>query len=78
MIKKNNYFLLYFLPFYLTSLWEKNISANLTNSQEPEPEPLEKKPRAGAALGKIRSRSRLKKSQEPEPLKNLPAPQPWI
>ena len=33
-----------------------------------KPEPLEKK---------VRSRSRLKKRQEPEPLKNLPAPQPW-
>ena len=41
-----------------------------------EPEPLEKKTGAGAAWEKIRSRSRLKKSQEPEPLKNLPAPLP--
>ena len=32
-----------------------------------EPEPLEKKPRAGAAW---------EKNQEPEPEKNLPAPQP--
>ena len=32
--------------------------ANLTNSQEPEPEPLEKKTGAGAAW---------EKSQEPEP-----------
>ena len=39
---------------------------------EPEPEPLEeKKPGAGARTG-----AAWKKSQEPEPLKNMPAPQP--
>ena len=38
-------------------------------SLEPEPEPLEKKTRS-------RSRSRLGERQEPEPLKNQPAPQP--
>ena len=55
-----------FLPFYLLVCGEKNILANLTNSQEPEPgvfgflepEPLEKKPGAGAAW---------EKNQEPEP-----------
>ena len=55
----------------------KNILPNLTNSQEPKPHvfrPFEpgdarkKIPGAGAAWG-ISSRSRLEKSQEPEPLK---------
>ena len=59
-----------FLPFYLTSLWEKNILANLTNSPGPgvfgslEPEPLRKKnqePEPEPLGKKIRSRSRLKK-----------------
>ena len=60
---------LYFLQFYLTSFREKNILPNLTNSQEPgvfgsfepEPEPLEKKPGAGAG-------SAWEKNQEPRPL----------
>ena len=64
--------------------------ANLTNSQEPEPgvfgslepepEPLEKKPGAGAAWEKNQEPEPepLEKSQEPEPPKNLPAPQPCL
>jgi hypothetical protein len=72
---------------------------DLTNSQEPDPEPrpvgagfffgslepkpelLEKKPGTGAAWEKNQEpepEPLAKKSQEPEPLKNLPAPQPWI
>ena len=74
---------IFFCSFTLLVCGEKNIFPNLTNSQEPEPVG------AGAAWKKTRSRSRLgkksragagaawKKSQEPEPLKNLPAPQPW-
>ena len=75
---KNNYFtgFIFFCRFTLLvcpqtskTTGEKNILANLTNSQEPgvfgslEPEPLEKKAGAGAraAWEKIRSRSRLKK-----------------
>ena len=65
-----------FCSFTLTSLREKNILPNLTNSQEPEPgvfsslepeqepEPPEKetRSRSRSRLGKkIRSRSRLKK-----------------
>ena len=59
---------------------------NLTNSQEPEPvflgplepDPLEKIPGAGAgaAWEKNQEPELLEKSQEPEPPKNLPAPQP--
>ena len=89
MVKKAIILLdLYFfavLPF----MRGKNILPNLTNSQEPEPFFLAPWSRSRSKkkyqepepepLGeKIRSRSRslLKKSQEPEPLKNLPAPQP--
>ena len=47
------------------------LELGVFGSLEPEPEPLEKKPRAGADR---------KKSQEPEPkrepLRNKPAPQP--
>jgi len=60
--------------FTLVVCGGKNISPNFTDSQEPEPhakkqepEPLGKKSVAGAAK---------KKSQEPELLKNYPAPQP--
>ena len=70
-LKKNILLVLYFLHFTLLVCGEKNILPNLTNSQEPEPvafgsfepEPLEKKPGAGAgaAWEKIRSRSSLKK-----------------
>ena len=73
MIKKTIILLVlyFFLQFYPTSLRGKEYFA-----KEPEtgvfgplePEPLEKKSGAGAAW---------KKNQEPEPLKNLPAPQPW-
>ena len=78
---------LYFLQFYLTSLRGKEYFAKLSqfaNSQEPEPEPgffgplepeqepLEKKiPGAEARVG-----AAWEKDQEPEPSKNLPAPQP--
>ena len=64
MVKNTNILLvLYLLQFYISSLWGENISLNLTNRQEPEPEsePLEKKSEAGAAW---------KKNQEPEPLKD--------
>ena len=44
-----------FLRFTLLVRWEKNILANLTNSQEPEPVG------AGATWKKTRSRSRLGK-----------------
>ena len=66
MVKKKHLFYLFYIfcSFTLLVCGKKNILPNLTNSQEPEPEPV----RAGAAW---------KKSQEPEPLKNLPAPQPW-
>ena len=39
MIKKNNYFtcFIFFCRFTLLVCGEKNILANLTNSQEPEP-----------------------------------------
>ena len=49
--------------------WPLGAGAAKKKYQEPEPEPLGKTIRS-------RSRSRLKISQEPEPLKNLPAPQP--
>ena len=84
---------LYLLQFYLTSLWGKEyfaklnqqsgagavfflpIGAGAMRKKQQEPESLWKKIRSP-------SRSRLKKSQElelePEPLKNLPAPQPCI
>jgi len=51
------------LPFYLTSLWEKNILANLTNSQEPEPVGAG----AGAAWKKPGAGAAWEKNQEPEP-----------
>ena len=71
---------------------EKNILANLTNSQEQEPVGAgcfwllgagaawkkNQAPEPEPLGKKIRSRSRLKKSQEPEPEKKLPAPQPWL
>ena len=44
---------------------------NLTNSQEPEP--LEEKKIPGAGAG-----AAWEKNQEPEPLKKLPTPQPWM
>ena len=82
MVKKNDLLVLYFLQFYISSLWGENI---LTNSQEPEPhvfcplepkaEALEKKyqePEPEPLGNKIRSRSRLEtKNQE---LKYYPAP----
>ena len=40
MIKKTIILLfisIFFLPFYLTSLWGKEYFGKLTNSQEPEP-----------------------------------------
>jgi len=48
-----------------------------------EPEPLEKKPGAGAGGAWEKNQEPEtepleKKSQEPEPLTNLPAPQPWL
>ena len=73
MVKKKQLFYI-FCSFTLLVCGEKNIFPNLTNSPEPgffgtlEPEPLGEKSGVGAAW---------KKSQEPEPLKNLPAPQPW-
>ena len=66
MVKKNILLVLYFLQFYISSLWGKIFMPNLTNSQEPEPQeaayfwPLGVG--AGAALKKI-----------PEPGKNYPA-----
>ena len=72
---------IFFLQFYLTSLRGKEYFA-----KEPEPgvfgplEPLEKKipgAGAGAAWKKNQEPEPLeKKVREPEPLKNLPAPQP--
>ena len=47
------------------------VRAEFLGSLEPEPEPLEKKPGAGAG-----ARAAWKKSQELEPLKIWPAPQP--
>ena len=80
MIKKT-IILLFFIFFCRFTLL---VCANLTNIQEPdvfgslEPEPLEKKPGAGAALEKnLGAGAAWKKSPEPEPEKNLPAPQPW-
>ena len=81
MIKKTIILLVlyFFCRFTLLFCGEKNILANLTNSQEPEqgvfgslePEPLKKKTGAGAGAD-------WEKNQEPEPdpEKNLPAPQP--
>ena len=84
MVKKDNYFTCYifFCSFALLVCGEKTI---LPRSQSrsrvflaPWSRSRSKKiPGAGATWEKIRSRSRLKKRQEPEPLKNLPAPQPW-
>ena len=64
---------------------EKNILLNLTNSQEPEPVFLAPSsrsrsrskimPGSGAAWEKIQEQEPLEKSREP--LKNLPAPQPY-
>ena len=89
MIKNNNYFtcFIFFWRFTLLVCGEKNILVNLTNSQEPEPgvfgslepEPLEKKNRSRSRLGKklqAGAGAAWKKSLEPEPEKNLPAPQP--
>ena len=69
MIKKQLFYLFYifFCSFTLLVCGENNILPNLANSQEPEPgvfcslkpEPLEKKPGAGAAW---------EKNQEAEPL----------
>ena len=81
------YFFYISCSFTLVVCWEKYISPNLTNSQEPEPE------RQGAAcfwlLGagagaackklKSRSRSRLKKKKRGARAgKNQPAPQPSL
>ena len=62
MVKKtNNYFtcFIFFAVLPNTSLQgkelvckEKNILLNLTNSQEPEPEPLENNARIRSRLGK--------------------------
>ena len=41
--------ILYFLQFYISSLWGKKCFAKLNYSREPETEPLGKKSRAGAA-----------------------------
>ena len=57
---------IFFCSFTLLVCGEKNILPNLTNIQEPEP--LGKKIRS-------QSRSRLKKYQEPETLKNFPQPE---
>ena len=85
-------FFIFFCRFTLLVCGEKNILANLTNSQEPEPVGVgcfwllgagaawKKKTGAGAAWGKNQEpelEPLEKKSQEPEPEKNLPAPQPW-
>ena len=69
MVKKNIILLvLYFLQFYISNLWGKNISPNWTNSQEPEPHVLG--PLEPETLEKIniRSQSRLGKNQQPERL----------
>ena len=63
MIKKNNLLVLYFLQFNLTSLRGKEYFGSFV------PEPLKKKTGAGAGAA-------WEKNLEPEPLKNLPAPQP--
>ena len=73
--------------FKLVFVWKKNISPNLTNSQELElhvleplgPKPLEKKipvDEAGAAWEK--NQEPEPKSQEPELLKNNLASQPCL
>jgi len=64
MIKKTIILLVlyFFCRFTLLVCGEKNILANLNNSQEPEPEPLEKKTQEPEPLEKKnRSRSRLNK-----------------
>ena len=72
MVKKNFLLVLYFLQFYLTSLWGKEYFPKLSRSRffwplgagaarkkkYQEPEPLGKKSGAGAAWKKVRSRSR--------------------
>ena len=42
---------LYFLQFYISSLWGENISQNITKSQELRPEPLKKNTRSRSRLG---------------------------
>ena len=62
------------MQFYFTLVvwWEKHISPNLTNSQEPEPQhvfgPLKPEP----PREKIRSRSHLEKKSGAEAAKKLP------
>ena len=78
MIKKQLFYLFYnfFCRFTLLVCGEKNILANLTNSQEPEPEPVGAGcfwllgAGAGAAWKKIGAGAGAawEKNQEPEPL----------
>ena len=78
----------FFCSFTLLVCGEKNILPRSRSRSEPgvfgllelEPEPLEKNTnsRSRSHLGKKSGAGAAwKKSQEPEPLKNLPAPQPW-
>ena len=78
MIKKKQLFYSFYIficRFTLLVCGEKNILANLTNSQEPEPlekknqepEPLGKKIRSRSSLKKVRSRSRKKICRLPSP-----------
>ena len=68
MVKKTIILLLlYFLQFYLNSLRGK---AYFANSQEPEPEPLEKK--QGPELEPLG-----KKNQEPDPLEKKVRSRSW-
>ena len=93
MVKKTIILLvLYFLLFYLTSLREKEYFANSKelepgffapwsrshlkkNTRSPSWSCLGKK--SGARAGASWKNSQEPES-EPEPLKNLPAPQPWF
>ena len=71
-------FLYFFCSFTLLVCVEKNILANLTNSQEPESGffgllgavAARKNTKRRSRLGKNEEQEPLEKSQEPEPLKN--------
>ena len=77
MVKKQLIYLFYIIcSFTLLVFGEKNILPNLTNSQEPEPVYLAPWSRIRSLGEKSGGGAVWKKSQEPEPLKNLPAPQP--
>ena len=67
MVKKTiTLLVLYFLKFYLTSLRGKEYLPRSRSRSRSEP----------GVFGPLEPEPLEKKYQEPEPLKNLPAPQP--